>query len=815
MSALKSTKLKTLNLESRHSENKKANFFMKKGNSDVFAVTLACGLSIKATKDHPFLTQSGMIPLASIQGQAVAVKPFEGVLNDGSPERALILAKITGYAFGDGTLYFTGKPSKKKGFAGFYGTKEDLEKIRNDIQRLGFSSRVHSRTRDHVIKTRYGEKKFNATSHELHVTSTEFATMLKMLGVPQGNKTRSLYHVPRWIRNGSLSIKRQFLAGLFGAELSAPSTHTKTGFYSPILSMNKIEKLRTGARAFLLEVAQMLNGFNIRVSKITEEKDFFNKHGEKTKRFRLHISAEEDNLLKLWRTVGFEYNEKRAILAEIAVLYILLKKQDNIKRQKIAAEIKEYKSKGFRIGELKKLYSKAINERFVERHYYGTATQRISLGFASFKAFRDEKLKEYEQFGAIFDTIASIAYCGREEVYDFNVADNHNFIANGFIVSNCGVRLITTPWTEDEIRPRIKELLDELFRQIPSGVGRGGQIKLTKDQITELLAKGSQWALDNGYATKQDLAHTEEYGVLKGADPGAVSSTAFSRGKDQVGTLGAGNHFLELQKIGSVHNEKAATAFGINSKNKVVVMVHCGSRGLGHQVASDYIREMEDKFGYAHLPDRELVNAPYNSDLGQKYLGAMKAGMNFAFANRQLITHWIRHSFKKVMGSDEGMNLVYDVCHNGAKVEKHRVDGEMRTVCIHRKGATRAFGPGREEIPESYRSIGQPVLIPGSMGTASYVLVGTDEGEDVSFSSTAHGAGRAMSRTQALRQFRGEDIVKDMALQGITVKGASWKGVAEEAAEAYKDIDEVARVSDEAGIGKIVVRLLPLGVMKG
>ncbi len=380
---------------------------------------------------------------------------------------------------------------------------------------------------------------------------------------------------------------------------------------------------------------------------------------------------------------------------------------------------------------------------------------------------------------------------------------------------NCGVRLIRTDWTAEEIKPKLRELLDELFKQIPSGVGRGGQLNLTKDQLREILVKGSNWALDNGYATKDDIARTEENGHMKNADPNLVSNTAFSRGKEQVGTLGAGNHFLEIQKIGSINNEKAAKAFGIEKENQVVVMVHCGSRGLGHQIASDYIKSMEDKFGWEHLPDRELINAPINSDLGQHYLKAMNAGMNFAFTNRQLITHWIRNSFKKIMGTDEGMRMVYDVCHNGAKIEKHTVNGENRTVCIHRKGATRAFGPGREEIPEMYRGIGQPVLIPGSMGTASYVLVGTEKGEEVSFGSTAHGAGRAMSRAAALRLFRGEEIVKDMEAHGILVKGASWRGVAEEAAEAYKDIDEVAKVSDSAGIGKVVSRLLPMGVVKG
>ncbi len=366
----------------------------------------------------------------------------------------------------------------------------------------------------------------------------------------------------------------------------------------------------------------------------------------------------------------------------------------------------------------------------------------------------------------------------------------------------------------DEILPKRTQLLQELFEQVPSGVGKGGITKLSKEELLELLEKGSEWSLQNGYGTKEDLLATEESGRMRQADPKMVSERALARGKPQLGTLGAGNHFLEIQKVAEIYDEAAADILGLEA-GKVTVMIHCGSRGLGHQIATDYIEHMERKYGYSHLPDRELVNAPLNSELGQRYFKAMCAGMNYAFANRQMIVHWVRQSFEKVMGSAEGMKQVYDVCHNIAKIEDHKIDGETKKICVHRKGATRAYGPGHEDMPEKYRTIGQPVLIPGSMGTASYVLLGTKKAEELSFSSSAHGAGRELSRAAAIRQFRGEAVARELLAQGIEVKAASWKGIAEEAVPSYKDIDEVIKTTVNAGIGKAVAKLKPIGVVKG
>jgi len=380
---------------------------------------------------------------------------------------------------------------------------------------------------------------------------------------------------------------------------------------------------------------------------------------------------------------------------------------------------------------------------------------------------------------------------------------------------NCGVRLLRTDFTEKQVHEKRKELLQEIMKEVPAGVGRSGITKLSKSVLMEILAKGANWALEQGYGTKEDLQRTEENGSMKAADASCISSRALERGIPQLGTLGAGNHFLEIQKVDKIYDEKTAKAFGIEKEGQVTVMIHCGSRGLGHQVASDYIKLMEDKYGFEHLPDRELVNAPINSELGQRYYKAMAAAINYAFTNRQMICHWTRDVFEKVMGSSEGMSQVYDVCHNLAKFEKHEVDGKKKMVCVHRKGATRSFGPGREEIPEVYRKIGQPVLIPGSMGTASYLLVGTKTAEKISWGSTAHGAGRVESRAAASRQWSGEQIKEQLQRKDIELVATSWKGIAEEAPSAYKDIDEVVRVSHSLGLGKMVARLVPLGVMKG
>lgn len=385
----------------------------------------------------------------------------------------------------------------------------------------------------------------------------------------------------------------------------------------------------------------------------------------------------------------------------------------------------------------------------------------------------------------------------------------------GFDV-NCGVRVLQTNLKKEDVEIKIEELLDALFEKIPCGVGKKSNIRLTHDELDQVLKEGAMWARKKGYGTQEDIELAEENGHLKQADPSLVSSKAKSRGKDQLGTLGAGNHFLEVQYVDEIFNKEAAEAMGITEKEQIVVMIHCGSRGLGHQVCSDYIRIMEEENPKLadSLVDRNLIYAPAGSEVSKKYFKAMCAAANFAWCNRHIIAHGVRKSFKKVFPNSE-VKPVYDIAHNIAKIEEHKVNGELKKVYLHRKGATRAFPPGSPVIPERYRKFGQPILLPGSMGTASYILVGGERSMDMSFGSTAHGAGRVMSRKKAKELYRGERVKSDLEKQNIYVKAASWKGISEEAPGVYKDVDEVANISDKVGIGKLVVRLRPLGVVKG
>ena len=380
---------------------------------------------------------------------------------------------------------------------------------------------------------------------------------------------------------------------------------------------------------------------------------------------------------------------------------------------------------------------------------------------------------------------------------------------------NCGVRLLQTNLTKEQMYPKIKDLLDALFKSVPAGLG-GSNITVTTEVLDGLLNNGAKWAVENGYGNQDDLDHCESNGCMEQADASRVSDKAKNRGRKQLATLGSGNHFLEIQYVDEIYDVETAKAFGITEKDQVVLMIHCGSRGLGHQVCSDYLREMERTFPeiIAKIPDKELIYAPAGHKLCDDYLKAMSAAANFAWCNRHIIGHQTRLAFKKVF-PDVELKTVYDVAHNICKVEEHKIDGEMKKVYLHRKGATRAFPPGHPELAEAYRAVGQPIILPGSMGTASYILVGTEEGMETTFGSTAHGAGRVMSRHEALRKFKGEQVKKDLEAQKISLKSASWKGVAEEAPGVYKDIDEVARVSDETGIGRKVVRLRPIGVIKG
>ncbi|MHA1794245.1 MAG: RtcB family protein [Promethearchaeota archaeon] len=385
---------------------------------------------------------------------------------------------------------------------------------------------------------------------------------------------------------------------------------------------------------------------------------------------------------------------------------------------------------------------------------------------------------------------------------------------------NCGVRLLRTNLTLSDVKPNIRHLLNTLFRNVPSGVGSSGKIgNITYENLDELLETGVEWAIKNGYGYEEDKLVCEEQGRLIG-DTSKVSKKAKNRGRNQIGSLGSGNHFLEIQKVAEIYDEKIARQMGIFNKDQITVMIHTGSRGLGHQVCTDYLRRMEDQIAKKNiiLPDRELVYMLGNTKEAQDYLDAMACAANFAWCNRQMIMHWVRQSFSEVFNrSDESMemDLIYDVCHNILKREEHVVDGKKLILNVHRKGATRAFPPGHAKVPEKYRSIGQPVLIPGSMGTASYLCVGQQRAMELSFGSTAHGAGRHMSRRAATRKFWGRTVQKDLEKRGILVKAQKDSVIAEEAPLAYKPIDQVVQVSHDLGIVKKIVKLVPIGVTKG
>lgn len=384
----------------------------------------------------------------------------------------------------------------------------------------------------------------------------------------------------------------------------------------------------------------------------------------------------------------------------------------------------------------------------------------------------------------------------------------------GFDIS-CGVRTLHTGLTREDIEAVKMPLANQLFRDIPAGLGSTGRIHLNQTQMDAMLEGGASWAVGKGYGRKEDLQRTEQQGRMPGAEPDQVSEHAKHRQRDEMGTLGSGNHYLEVQEVVAVFDETTAQAFGLH-EGDVVVSIHCGSRGLGHQIGTEFLKSMAISASQhgIHLPDRELACAPIKSDIGRRYLGAMRGGINCALANRQIITHLTRDAFARILPQAE-MPLLYDVSHNTCKEETHTIDGEDRKLFVHRKGATRAFGPGHPDIPEALRSVGQPVLIGGSMGTSSYVLVGTGESEQRAFSSACHGAGRAMSRHQAKKHWQGRKLIDDLAGHGILIRSPSMRGVAEEAPGAYKDVTAVVDAADHAGLSRKVVQLKPLICIKG
>ena len=807
-------------LTDKHISASRAVAFMKKqSDKRVMKITTRSGFSVTCSEDHPLRSGNTFTKTGELsKGAKLSVRFFTGVPYEkvgGDEYRKGLLARVLGYFLGDG---YVSKGAKWR--AGAVGEAESMKQLAEDIGQLGYSAKVVQRTRAHEIETQYGLKKFASTTSELYCTSTEFCRELVAAGMPIGRKTPAKYTVPDSIRQAPLWIKRLFLAGFFGAELSAPRTHTKTGFDAPVISQNKNITAKESGRMFLVQLMSMLEEFGIICDGISERAEHVNKLGP-TVRLRLEISSDEDNLLRLWRTVGFEYNRKRSNLAEAACRYILEKQALTKRRKNLRLKAKELRMKGLTLKEAQKLLcGPEANERFIERSYYEPAGQRITLDFPAFKKYLDTALKEISNYGVLQDPIESIKeipYSG--VIYDFTVENTHNFFADGICVSNCGVRLLATNKNVDELQPNIKKLVDCLYANVPVGVGTKSKVRFNTAQLEELVASGVDFAVSEGYATKRDKEYCEENGRIAGADYSKVSQKARSRGAPQVGTLGSGNHFIEIQKIDKIYDAETAKAFGLDEEGQVTVMIHSGSRGFGHQICDDSVRLMltNAKRNGLELPDPELSAAPLGSKEADDYFGQMNCAVNYAFNNRQFMTHFVRQSFAEALGGDwesHGLDLVYDVCHNIAKYEEHVVDGKNRNVCVHRKGATRAFWAGRKEIPLAYRSIGQPVIVPGSMNTASYVLCGLP-GASASFGSSCHGAGRAMSRHAALREYDGVKLQQEMESKGMAVRAPSPKSLAEEAGGAYKDVDEVVATVAKAGISKLVARLTPLGVIKG
>jgi len=735
------------------------------------------------------------------------------------------IIKIFGYLLGDGTVYFENKTGK--GISGFYGKKADLAKIQEDIQKIGFTcSKIYSRKRNHNFNARYGQKSFSAIETSCKMGSSSFAILLYALGMPAGNKVRQPFSVPSWLKKSPLWQRRLFLASFFGAEMSSPKCFAKRSynFYCPVVSINKSEQFIENGQKFLEDISSMLTEFDVKSHKISRMFEYVSKEGIVSYRLRLIISGTSEDLINLYTKIGFEYNCHRSFLSNVAVQFLKYKQDIVCERERAQEVAVDFKKQGLSARQIyREIGNRNVNLRFIERSVYEgrNSSVRVSCNSLNFPEFIEERTHGLGESGMVWDDIISIE--GIEPVnfvYDFTVAHpHHNFIANNFVVSNCGVRLLKTNFQHDEIKNKIGDLIQTLFSNVPSGLGSKGDIRVSEKEERQLLVKGAAWAVEKGYGVDEDLEATEEYGAMEGADPSTVSNRAYERGKAQSGTLGSGNHFLEVQVIDQLYDKTLCDKFGLNL-GQVTVMIHSGSRGLGYQVCDDYVKSMIrclQKYNI-NVPDRQLACAPINSSEGKAYLSAMKCAANYAWTNRQCLMHLTRKVFEKIFGmswQEMGMELIYDVAHNIAKIESHLVDGKNKKLCVHRKGATRAFGPGHAELPDRYKDTGQPVIIPGDMGTNSYLLVGTQKAMEETFGSTCHGAGRVKSRTAASKSVNLNTLLKELGSKGIIVKASGRRTIVEEAPEAYKDINEVVDVVHNAGISKRVCRMRPIGVMKG
>ena len=828
----------------KKSADKPAAFMKKNADTSVINIETETGEEIILSTDHPLFDGSMFKEAGKIrENDTIVIHPFRGVeyeepsdeiiLNEDDIKEVIgnrpkllkelrdkdliplrynskklpVLAKLVGFITGDGSIgsYYSKKRKMNIWSSRVIGRQEDLEEIRNDIKKLGYDANYIKTAvyNSKIIQADRKEKEICGTSTQLFIISQSLSVLLHALGVPKGNKSRNATKVPEWIKKAPLWVKRLYLAGLFGAELAKPAQRKgeKYRFIEPSFNQNKINSLERENMNFMLDIINLLLEFGVATNKIYKQKGVINRRGEETHKLSIRLSSKTENLTKLWGRIGYEYSKKRINTSMVALAYLNYKK----------ACLKNLEEK-------QTITVTGMNQVNMPE----IVQTRISRDFQTFDDFVSSHKIGDTPF--VLDKVRKIRktdYTG--DVYDFMMNNrDHNFIANCIVSHNCGMRLIRTNLTIDDVRPRLKELVNLLFQKVPAGVGSSGFLKLTRDQFREVIVEGSRWCVEKGYGWEEDLRRTEEDGCMKGADTAAVSKKAIDRGITQIGTLGSGNHYLEIQvvKEDNIFDKHVAKEFGL-FPGQIVVMFHCGSRGFGHQIGTDYLElfldVMEKKYGIKIL-DKELACAPFESKEGQDYYKAMKCAVNMSFANRQVILHRVRECFSQVFKkSPEEMEMhqIYDVAHNIAKIEKHSVNNEEREVLVHRKGATRSFGPGREEIIDEYRHIGQPVIIGGSMETGSYLLLGTEKAMKETFGTTAHGSGRTMSRTRAKQLFRGDKLQRDMEQRGIYVKTVSMSGLAEEAGAAYKDVDEVIEATHTAGISKKIVKLVPIGNVKG
>ncbi|NPA31007.1 MAG: RNA-splicing ligase RtcB [Chloroflexi bacterium] len=768
-----------------------------KPDETIFRLCTLAGAEIIATGDHPFWTPEGMVPVERLGiGARVARYPFRGAPYE-PPGDAAIITVPSMTAF----LRRTGLPAAQaqalvermqgQGLLPLHASAAVLPRLARlagfalaalytrgarvvgDRAEIAAPERVLDGVQADLDALGWSYQRVEADL--LHLTDPAALYLAAYLGVGLDDRTHLPATVPLWVRRAPRWIQRLFLAGFFSLTLPLPEA-TDAGVRQPPLRWVVPYPWAHPVQMIFHHLAELLEGFGVSAHILPPQLDAARSEGIVV---GLEFEDATETLANLWQTVGVEFDAAALAQGLRAVHY----------RQCRAAAAQP--------------------------------EPPVPVTWADFTTWATEGLAPDAAW--VWDVVVektAIAY--DQPVYDLTVAhDDHNFVAATFVVSNCGVRLLSTQLPYAKAEPYLDDLATRLDMYCPSGVGKGGHLKLKPRELDQVAVEGARWALKHGYADPEDLRRTEEGGRLPNANPDKVSARAKERGRTQLGTLGAGNHFLEVDVVERIYDEEAAWAMGL-TEGMLAVQIHCGSRGYGHQICTDYVRQFQKvvhKYGI-RLPDRELVAAPVDSPEGQDYLQAMNAAANFAFANRQILAHFVRRAFEETFAGKARQRewyprQVYDLAHNIGKVEVHTVNGQRVKVVVHRKGATRAFPPGAPGLPPEYMEVGQPVLVPGSMGTASWVLVGAEGSMRKSFGSSCHGAGRVMSRARAKKTVRGEALRRELEGEGIRVRAGSMRGLAEEAPFAYKDVDAVVETVVGAGLARKVARLRPVAVVKG